>query len=116
MKKINIVKENRVFSNIINKGPYVKDKNLVIYYLPNDLNRARFGISVGTKVGKAHIRNNLKRKLRNIVDINKNSYSNSKDYIIIVRKTCLEASFEEIKNSYHNLLLKIYKKEKGNNI
>ena len=107
MKKINIVKENRDFSNIINNGKFVKDKNLIIYSLPNNLNKSRFGISVGTKIGKAHIRNNLKRKLRNIVDLNKNSYSNSKDYIIIVRKNCLDIEFNNIKESYDNLLNKI---------
>lgn len=112
MKKINIVKENREFNNIINSGKYVKDNNLVIYYVNNELNRARFGISVGTKLGHAYLRNNYKRKLRNIVDINKNSYSKSKDYIIIVRKGCLESSFDDIKDSYNKLLNRI-NSEKG---
>ena len=107
MKKINIVKENNDFSTIINKGKYVKDKNLVIYYMANDLNRARFGISVGTKVGKAHTRNKFKRQLRNIVDNYKFSYSKSKDYIIIVRKNCLDKTFEDLTNSYETLFKRI---------
>ena len=107
MKKLNIVKENNDFSEIINKGKCVKDSNLVIYYQPNELNKARFGISVGTKVGKAHIRNKFKRQLRNIVDNYKFSYSNSKDYIIIVRKNCLNIEFNNIKESYDKLLNKI---------
>lgn len=114
MKKINVVKENRDFSNIINKGRFVKDKNLIIYSLPNELNKARFGISVGTKIGKANVRNNFKRKLRNIVDINKNSYSKSKDYIIIIRKNCLETDFLDIKKSYDILFSKINSCEKEN--
>ena len=107
MKKINIVKENNDFSKIINKGKCVKDSNLVIYYQPNELNKARFGISVGTKVGKAHIRNKFKRQLRNIVDNYKFSYSNSKDYIIIVRKNCLDKTFEDLTKSYETLFKKI---------
>lgn len=107
MKKINVVKENNDFSTIINKGKCVKDKNLVIYCMPNNLNRARFGISVGTKVGKAHIRNKFKRQMRNIVDNCKLSYSNSKDYIIIVRKNCLEKTFDDLTKSYELLLKKI---------
>lgn len=107
MKKMNIVKENTDFSEIINKGRCVKDKNLVIYYKDNNLNKARFGISVGTKVGKAHVRNKLKRQIRNIVDNYKISYSKSKDYIIIVRKNCLEKEYKEIEESYQMLWNKI---------
>ena len=107
MKKEHIVKENREFSNIIETGTCIKDKNLVIYYKDNELNKARFGISVGTKVGKAHVRNKLKRQIRNIVDNFKNSYSKSKDYIIIVRKACLECTFQEIEASYQKLLMKV---------
>jgi len=107
MKKEHIVKENRDFSTIIKIGTCIKDKNLVIYYKDNEFNKARFGISVGTKVGKAHIRNKLKRQIRNIVDNYKNSYSKSKDYIIIVRKACLECTFKEIETSYQKLFEKI---------
>ena len=109
MKKINIVKENNDFSKIINKGKCVKDSNLVIYYQPNELNKARFGISVGTKVGKAHIRNKFKRQLRNIVDNYKFSYSNSKDYIIIVRKSCLLEEYHKLEENLIYLLKRIGK-------
>ena len=107
MKKIDIIKSSEEYTEIINKGKCVKDSNLVIYYQPNELNKARFGISVGTKVGKAHIRNKFKRQLRNIVDNYKFSYSNSKDYIIIVRKNCLNKTFEDLTKSYEALFKKI---------
>ena len=106
MKKVNIVQKNDDFSIIIQQGICVKDRNLVIYSKNNNRNQTRFGISVGTKIGKAHIRNKLKRQIRNIVDNDKNSYSKSKDYIIIVRKNCLEISYEEIAQSYHKLIMK----------
>lgn len=107
MKKINVVKSNEDFSDIINHGIFVKDKNLVIYTKENNLNKARFGISVGTKIGKAHTRNKIKRQLRNIVDNNENSFFYNKDYIIIARNHILETTFEEIKKSYNNLFKKI---------
>lgn len=107
MKKINIIKKNDDFSELIQKGTCVKDRNLVIYYKNNDYGKARFGISVGTKIGKAHTRNKLKRQIRNIVDNYKFSYSNSKDYIIIVRKNCLETNYQNMEESYHKLFHKI---------
>ena len=104
MKKINIVKENRIFNDIIKNGKQYKNKNLVLYTKNNSSNKYyRFGISVGKKVGNAVIRNKLKRQMRMIIDLNKKYYENDKDYIIIVRKNCLNCSFEEINNSFLNL-------------
>ena len=104
MKKINIVKENRTFNNIIENGIQKKNTKLVLYYIENPNNKYyRFGISVGKKVGNAVTRNKLKRQLRSIIDINKKYYENNKDYIIIVRKNCLNCSFMEINNSFIEL-------------
>ena len=105
MKKKDVVKENRDFQDIIKTGNLRKDKNLVIYYKENNINKSRFGISVGKKVGNAVTRNLYKRRLRNIIDDNKKLCSNSKDYIIIVKKNCLETSYQEIENSFKRLIL-----------
>ena len=109
MKKINIVKDSEEFNKIISSKVCVKDKNLVIYYKKNKLGRYRFGITVPKKLGKAHLRNYYKRVLRNVCDINSFCYSNDKDYIIIVRKGCLESNFQEIEKSFKYLMSKIEK-------
>ncbi len=112
MKKVNIVKENRIFNNIIKLNRCVKDKNLVIYYKKNDNNaNYRFGISVGKKIGCAVVRNNYKRKLRNIIDNHKKLYAKNLDYIIIVRKNCLNITFAEIEKSFVYLINKIEKED-----
>jgi len=115
LKKKYTVKESRDFSRIIQKGFYVKNQHFVIYQMKNELGYTRFGISVGTKVGKAHIRNRLKRQLRAIIDNHNFSYSNSKDYIIIVRKNCLEATYQEMKNEFEQLFEKVYNKKENVN-
>lgn len=109
MKKINIVKESEEFNKIISSRVCVKDRNLIIYYKKNNLEHYRFGITVPKKLGKAHIRNYYKRVLRNICDINNFCYSNNKDYIIIVRKGCLETTYQEIEKSFKYLMSKIEK-------
>ena len=109
MKKINVVKNNDEFNKIISTCRCVKDRNLVIYYKKNNLERYRFGITVPKKLGKAHLRNYYKRILRNICDNNKFYYSNDKDYIIIVRKGCLETDYSLIENSFRNLMSKLEK-------
>lgn len=114
MKKRNIVKESRDFSSIIKTGKFVKDKNLVIYYKEKDNTKYRFGISVGKKIGKAVTRNKYKRRMRNIIDNHEKLYSNSLDYIIIVRKNCLLENYQQIEESFVELLNKLNKQlEKG---
>ncbi len=107
MKKINIVKNNREFNDIIKTGRYAKSKSLVIYYKENNLNIYRFGISVGTKIGNAVIRNRIKRQMRNIVDIYKKNYQIGRDYIIIVRNSYLDLNSEDAKNNFIELISKI---------
>ena len=112
MKKYEVVKNNRDFDSIIKNGKFKKNNDFIIYYVPNDLKYNRFGISVGKKIGNAVTRNYYKRIIRNICDKRKIIYSNSKDYIIIMRKGCSLLSFNEIDNSFASLLNKI---EKENN-
>lgn len=112
MKKSDVVKNNRDFDKIIKMGKYVKNNDFIIYYISNNFEKSRFGISVGKKIGNAVVRNYYKRVIRNICDKNKKLYSNSKDYIIIMRKGCSLLSFNEMDNSYVSLIKKIDNKEK----
>lgn len=106
MKKAIVVKRKEEFNKIIKTGSCFKNKDFVIYYLPNNLGYDKFGISVGKKIGKAVIRNKYKRKIRSMIDEYKKVYQNSRNYIIILRKNCLELSHEEIKKSFFNLMTK----------
>lgn len=72
MKKINVVKSNEEFNNIIKTGNCVKNYYFVLYYKENSLGKYRFGISVGKKVCNAVKRNYLKRIIKNILDNHKN--------------------------------------------
>ena len=113
MKKYEVVKNNRDFEKIISKKKCVKNNDFIIYYIDNMLTLNRFGISVGKKIGNAVERNYYKRIIRNICDIEKKLYSKNKDYIIIMRKGCLELDFDGIKDSLSYLIKKI-NKEKEN--
>ena len=104
MKKKYIVKENRDFSNIMNKGKCKKNNSFVIYSLDNNLSYNRYGISVSKKHGNAVFRNKYKRRIRAIIDNYKKDYNIGKDYIIILRRGAIPRSFEQLKNDYQQLV------------
>ena len=104
MKKFEIVKEHRDFDKIINNGKFIKNNTFVIYYSKHKENFPKFGMAVGKKIGNAVIRNKYKRIIRNIVDKNKFLFKKEFDYIIIIKRKCLEMSFNELNESLSMLI------------
>lgn len=109
MKKINIIKKEQEYTEIIHKYPYKKNNYFVIYYRKNN-ERNRYGISVPKKTGKANIRNKIKRRIKNIIDNNKNNIHNNYDYVIIIRKRLIELNYQEIEKNLIDLISKIGEK------
>ncbi|MBR6949505.1 MAG: ribonuclease P protein component [Bacilli bacterium] len=109
MRKLYIVKRKEEFDNIINKCPYKKTNSFVIYYKDNEYKYDRFGISVGKKIGNAVVRNSYKRKIRSIIDNYKKSYNNQEDYIIILRRSALDKSYNELEIDFNNIMQNIRK-------
>lgn len=107
MEKKYRVKKNEDFSRIIKRKQSLANRSFIVYYLKNDLDHARIGISVSKKLGKAIVRNKIKRQVRMIVreaiDLNSNY-----DYIVIVRNKYLDLDFnsnlKELKYLYKKIL------------
>ena len=106
MKKRDIIQKEQIFTEMINKCPYVKNAYYVIYYRKNKEN-TKFGISVPKKTGKANVRNKIKRRIKNIIDTNEKSVQKNFDYVIIIRKRLIELNYQEMKFNLLNLLEKI---------
>jgi len=109
VKKINIVKKSLEFNEIMHNGKKYKNDYFIVYTKGNDLNRYRFGITVGKKISNAVNRNKLKRQVRNILDYHKNLYSKSQDYIIILRKSSLNEKYSILEENLIKILEKMEK-------
>ena len=107
MNKKYIVKESRVFDEVIETGKKIKNYNFVIFYKENKDSPTKYGITVPKKVGKAHIRNMLKRKVRAIIRNYNKNYEKNYNCIIIIRNSCLSLSYQELSSSLQYLLDKI---------
>ncbi len=103
MKKINIVKSNEDFNNIIKNGKILKNKYYIIYYTNQSRDIYRIGISIPKKIGKAVIRNKIKRQIRSILYNNKEKIKKL-DYIIIARNLILSLNYKEKEKELVDLL------------
>ncbi len=104
MKKVEIVKNNTDFDDIINNGEVIKAKYFNIYYKDDVCEYPKFGIAVSKKLGNAVVRNKLKRQIRMIIDTYKKEFQNNRNYIIILKKGILEVKFQEIVKDFEKTL------------
>jgi ribonuclease P protein component len=112
MKKVNILKENRFFEKIITNNKPYRSSNFIVYKVPNN-DVYKFGISIPKKTGNAVVRNKLKRQIKDIID--KNVYENNFICIIIVKKSSINFSYNDLKQELNGIFfkLKIFKEEQN---
>jgi len=109
MRKELRIKKSSDFEKVIKMKHSVVNRSFVIYFKENEYEHMRVGISVSKKMGKAHVRNKIKRQVRMMVNHLFNEES-SYDYVIIVRKGYIFQSFEDNEKLLQDLLNKIEKK------
>lgn len=91
MKKINIIKDSDEFTRIIHSIKPFRSKGYLIFVEKVSIPNYLFGITVSNKVGKAVVRNKVKRQFKSIID--KNNYQNNFKCIIIIKKDILERDY-----------------------
>ncbi|WP_243292741.1 ribonuclease P protein component [Bacillus sp. FJAT-47783] len=113
MKKRNRIKKNDEFQKVFKNGKSMANRQFVIYMLdqPEEV-EFRLGLSVSKKIGKAVVRNQIKRYIRQVFLEEKENIIKGKDYIIIARKPAAEMNYHEVHKSLLHLFRKtnIYRK------
>ena len=95
MKKVNIIKENTEYNRMIQKIKPFKYKEYLIFYEKKETGFYQFGFSVSKHLCKAVVRNKIKRQLKDIID--ENDYKKSFNCIIMVNRSILTKSYQEMK-------------------
>ena len=106
MKIENRIKKGLEFQSIIDNGILYREETLSIYWIKNDLNHPRVGISVPTKSGNAVVRNKIKRQIRAIL-AHSLDFKEGIDMIIISRKRYDINNFLATKKDLESLIEKI---------
>ncbi|MBM7557764.1 ribonuclease P protein component [Halanaerobacter jeridensis] len=97
------LKKTHQFKNVYNNGQSYANRLLVLYVWENRRKIRRIGYSVSKKVGKAVVRNRIKRLLREIYRHNKDKLEVGYDLIFIARNPIVDASYQQIEAAANNL-------------
>lgn len=107
MRKAYRVKSEKDFQNVFHNGESKANRQFVVYKLPKkEQKHFRVGISVGTKLGNAVLRNKIKRQIRHALsDISKEmNLDNEVDFVVIARNPVRNMEYLEIKSSLSHVL------------
>ena len=84
----------RDFDRVFSRGRSVSESFLRVVYLENGLGFSRMAVIVKKKVGKAHVRNRLKRLVREAYRRNKGIFPDSFDMVFVFRSEVSEKAKE----------------------
>ena len=118
IKKYEMVKEKKDFNSIINHSRFFKNSSYTIYIMKRNDTEIKIVMSISKKLWNfvldfskktvnAVCRNKLKRITRSIIDEVKENFPNGKDYIIMIKRNCLEINFQEMKKNLIQLIEEI---------
>ena len=96
------LKRNHVFRRLYStKG--LANSYLVLYARRNRLGHNEVGITVSKKLGKAHIRNRVRRRFREVYRLNEEAFLPGWDIVIVARHRAIDADFEKLTAAYLSL-------------
>ena len=98
------LKLNHVFRRLYRKGDSAVTRYFVIYCRSNSLGKNRVGFTVGKKLGKAVVRNRVRRRLREIYRLNEETIRCGFDLVIVARTAAVGARFSALQTAYLSAL------------
>ena len=99
MKYSTSLKLNHIFRRLYRTSG-VADGLLVLYARKNRTDGNRVGITVSKKLGKAHVRNRTRRRLREIYRLHEALFSPGWDIVVVARSKAVDAPFSLLTYSY----------------
>ena len=73
---------------------------LVLYARKNRTGTNRVGITVSKKLGKANVRNRIRRRLREVYRLNEDKFQPGWDFVVVARTRAIHAPFDVLTENY----------------
>lgn len=99
--------KKKEFQKVFDEGRIFRNNELLVYAMPNGMDKSRLGLVVGKKVGNAVKRNRIKRILREAFRLNKGLLSFGVDLILIPRPGLISPTLSAIEDGFERLLSRI---------
>lgn len=94
------LKENAAFRRLYYRGKSAANRYLVVYCRRNGLHYSRLGLTTGTKLGSAVVRNRIRRRLREIVRAQEDKLPCGYDIVIVARTAAVNAEFSALAGAF----------------
>lgn len=107
MKQSYTLKKNSDFRRLYGKGKSAAAPYLVVYCRKNRLDHNRTGYTVSTKLGGAVVRNRVRRRLREIVRLNRGRLLPGWDVVLVARTRAVDAPYRQLERAYLTLCAKL---------
>jgi ribonuclease P protein component len=99
------LKLNHIFRRLYASAGHA-NSYLVLYARPNKTGTNRVGITVSKKLGKAVVRNRVRRRLREIYRLHEGQFAPGWDIVVVARSRCVGADYEKMTAAYLSLAQK----------
>lgn len=98
------LREHDRFNQVRRQGKCRTHHLIVLCTLPNDLPNSRFGFSASKRVGSAVLRNQTRRRMREIIRVRLPVIASGWDVVLIARPPMAQAEFHQIESALERLL------------
>ena len=99
MKFSSSLKLNHIFQRLYRGSGYANGY-LVLYARKNRTGTNRVGITVSKKLGKANVRNRIRRRLREVYRLNEAQFQCGWDIVVVARTRAIRAPFDVLTENY----------------
>ena len=107
MKFTDSLKNNYEFRRLYAKGQSARSPLMVVYCRRNKVQKNRLGITVSTKIGKAVVRNRIRRRLKEIYRLQEEKIQPGYDVVLVARTRSRYAPYRALERDFARLAEKL---------